>query len=158
MAKIHNDDNTKCRQDCEATGILIRHCWECKTVQTLWKNKSCGTFLKRRAYQTTWPASWETCTPVRKQQLEPVLDRWTGSKLGKQYIMQNAWLDDSSWNQDCQEKCQLPQIHRWHHPNGREWRGTKEPLEVKEKSEKAGLKLNIKKQRSQHPVASPLSK
>ena len=36
-----------------------------------------------------------------------------------EYIRQNAWLDDASWNQDCQEKYQLPQIRRWHHPNGR---------------------------------------
>ena len=27
-------------------------------------------FLKRWEYQTTWPASWETCVQVRKQQLE----------------------------------------------------------------------------------------
>ena len=34
----------------------------------------------------------------------------------------------------------------WHHPYGRKWRGTKEPFdEVKEESEKAGLKLNIQK-------------
>ena len=31
---------------------------------------------------------------------------------------------------------------RWYHSNGRKWRWTKEPLE---KSEKAGLKLNIQK-------------
>ena len=38
------------------------------------------------------------------------------------------------------------QMCRWHHPYGRKWRGTKEPLdEVKEESEKAGLKLNIQK-------------
>ena len=30
----------------------------------LWK------FWKRWAYQTTWPAYWETCMQVRKQQLE----------------------------------------------------------------------------------------
>ena len=35
---------------------------------------------------------------------------------------------------------------RWHHPYGRKWRGTKEPLmKVKEESEKVGLKLNIQK-------------
>ena len=28
------------------------------------------TFWKRWEYQTTWPASWETCIQVRKQQLE----------------------------------------------------------------------------------------
>ena len=29
-----------------------------------------GKFFKRREYQTTWPASWEICMQVRKQQLE----------------------------------------------------------------------------------------
>ena len=29
---------------------------------------NCGKFWKRREYQTTWPASWETCMQVRKQQ------------------------------------------------------------------------------------------
>ena len=38
------------------------------------------------------------------------------------------------------------QICRWHHPNGRKWGGTKEPLDNhQEESEKAGLKLNIQK-------------
>ena len=37
-------------------------------------------------------------------------------------------------------------ICRWYHSNGRQWRGTKEPLvKVKEESEKADLKLNIQK-------------
>ena len=31
---------------------------------------NCGKFFKRWEYQTTWPASWETCMQVRKQQLE----------------------------------------------------------------------------------------
>ena len=30
------------------------------------------------------PASWETCMQVRKQQLEPDMEQWTGSKLGKE--------------------------------------------------------------------------
>ena len=35
---------------------------------------------------------------------------------------------------------------KWHHPYGRKWRRTKEPLdENKEESEKVGLKHNIKK-------------
>ena len=37
---------------------------------TVWITINCGKFLKRWEYQTTWPASWETCTQVRKQQLE----------------------------------------------------------------------------------------
>ena len=41
----------------------------------------------------------------------------------------------TSWNKDCQEKYQKPQICRWHHPYGREWRGTKEPLDESERGE-----------------------
>ena len=44
------------------------------------KNTYCGKFWKRWEYQTTWPASWETCMQVRKQQLELDLDQQTGSK------------------------------------------------------------------------------
>ena len=29
---------------------------------------------------------WETCMQVEKQQLEPDMKQWTGSKLGKEYI------------------------------------------------------------------------
>ena len=31
---------------------------------------NCGKFWKRWEYQTTWPASWETCIQVRKQELQ----------------------------------------------------------------------------------------
>ena len=52
----------------------------------------------------------------------------------------------TSWNQDCWEKYQSPQICRWHHPYGRKWRGTKKPLDESERGEwKSGLKLNIQK-------------
>ena len=35
---------------------------------------------------------------------------------------------------------------RWHHPYGRKWRGTKEPLDESERGKwKVGLKLNIQK-------------
>ena len=40
----------------------------------LWK------ILKEMGYQTTWPASWETYTQVRKQQLELDIEQQTGSK------------------------------------------------------------------------------
>ena len=38
---------------------------------TVWITINCGKFLKRWEYQTTWPASWEICIPVKKQHLEP---------------------------------------------------------------------------------------
>ena len=31
---------------------------------------NCGKFWKRWEYQAIWPASWETCMQIRKQQLE----------------------------------------------------------------------------------------
>ena len=43
-------------------------------------HNNCGKFLKRQEYQTTWPASWETCMQVKKQQLELDMEQQTGSK------------------------------------------------------------------------------
>ena len=37
---------------------------------TVWITINCGKLFKRWEYQTTWPASWEICMQVRKQQLE----------------------------------------------------------------------------------------
>ena len=52
--------------------------------------------------------------------------------------MQSTSCEISSWIQDIK-------ICRWFHSNGKNWRGTKEPLmRVKEGSEKPGLNLNIK--------------
>ena len=41
---------------------------------------NCGKFWKRFEYQTTWPASWEICMQVKKQQLELDMEQQTGSK------------------------------------------------------------------------------
>ena len=46
---------------------------------------NCGKF-KRWEYQTTWPACWETCMQVRKQQLELDMEQQTGSKQEKEYV------------------------------------------------------------------------
>ena len=90
---------------------------------TVWIKTNCGKFLKRWEYQITLPSSWETCMQVKKQQLEPDMEQWTGSKLGKEYV-KAAWYHPDyltymqstsceipswmklSWNQDCQEKYQ----------------------------------------------------
>ena len=48
--------------------------------------KQTGKFLKRWEYQVTLPAFCEACVQVKKQQLEPDMEQWTGSKLGKEYI------------------------------------------------------------------------
>ena len=49
---------------------------------TVWITTSCGKFLKKEEYQSTLPASQETCMQVKKQDmLEPDMEQWTGSKL-----------------------------------------------------------------------------
>ena len=53
---------------------------------TVWITTNCGKFWKRWEYQTTWPASWEVCMQVRKQQFELDMEQQTGSKFGKEYI------------------------------------------------------------------------
>ena len=89
---------------------------------TVWiTHRNCGKFWKRWAYQTTWPASWEICMQVKKQQLELDMEQQTGSKLGKEYIKavychpayltythhEKHWAGRStSWNQDFREKYQ----------------------------------------------------
>ena len=90
------------------------------------------------------------------------MEQWIASKFGKEYIkavychpayltyMQSTSWETlgwrkHSWNQDCQEEYQQPQICRWCYLYGRKWR-TKEPLDESERqSEKVGLKLNIQK-------------
>ena len=47
--------------------------FDCVDHNKLW-------FFKRWEYQTTWPASWEICMQVRKQQLELDMEQQTGSK------------------------------------------------------------------------------
>ena len=47
--------------------------FDCVDHNKLWK-------ILRWTYQTTRPASWETCMKVRKQQLELDMEQQTGSK------------------------------------------------------------------------------
>ena len=52
--------------------------FDCVDHNKLWKILKENGIL-RWEHQTTWPAFWETCTQVRKQQLELDLKK-TGSK------------------------------------------------------------------------------
>ena len=52
--------------------------FDCVDHSKLWK------ILQEVEYQTTWPASWEICMQVKKQQLELDMEQQTGSKLGKE--------------------------------------------------------------------------
>ena len=53
---------------------------------TVWMTTNYGKLFKRWEYQTIWPASWETCMQLRKQQLELDMEQQIGSKSGKEYI------------------------------------------------------------------------
>ena len=84
---------------------------------TMWITTNCGKFLKRWEYQTTWPASWEICMQVRKQQLELDMEQKVPNRersLSRLYIVtllielicrvhhekhSVGW--STSWNQDC---------------------------------------------------------
>ena len=48
--------------------------FDCVDQNKLWK------FWKRWEFQTTWPASWETCMHVRRQQLELGMEQQTAFK------------------------------------------------------------------------------
>ena len=79
---------------------------------TVWITTNFGKFFKRWEYQTTLPASWETCMQVKKQQLElDITMDWfqTGKavhqgcilspylfNLYAEYIMWNA-VQSTSW-------------------------------------------------------------
>ena len=54
--------------------------FDCVDQNKLWK------ILKEMGIPDHWPASWETCMQVRKEQLELDMEQQTGSKLGKEYV------------------------------------------------------------------------
>ena len=73
----------------------------------VWITENCGKFLKRWGYQTILPISWETCTWVKKQQLELDMEHRLFQNCERRtsrlyivtlliyYIIQNAWMDES---------------------------------------------------------------
>ena len=87
----------------------------------------CGKFLKRWERETTLSTSWETCTVVKRQQLELDMEQQAGSKLGKEYVKaeychpdystymqstsEKCWTGwSTSWNQDCKEKYYINKV------------------------------------------------
>ena len=119
---------------------------------TVWFTTNCEKFWKRWEYWTTWPASWEICMQVKKQHLELDIEQETGSKSGKEYVKavycdpayltytQSTLWEMLGWmkhklDSRLPREILIPQICRWHHPYGRKWRRTKEPLDESERGE-----------------------
>ena len=128
-----------------------------------WTTTNCGKFLKRWEYQATWPASWEVCMQVKKQQLELDMEQQTGSKLGKEYVkavfchpayltyVQSTSWEILDWMKHKLESRLLGEISitsdmQMTPPLRQKAEELKTLLmKVKEDSEKVGLMLNIQK-------------
>ena len=61
---------------------------------SVWITTNCGKFWKRWEYQTTWPASWEICMQVKKQQLELHMEQ---QSMGLQGVGHN-WVTELNWS------------------------------------------------------------
>ena len=64
---------------------MPKHLWIIYECQNVCGSLQTGKFFKRWEYQITWPASWEICMQVSKEQLELDMEQQTGSKSGKEY-------------------------------------------------------------------------
>ena len=136
----------------------IYFCFIDYTKAFVWITTSCAKFLKKSKYQATLLAAWEIqiaweiCMQVKRQQWEPYMEQWTGSKLRKEYVKAVychpaylAYVHSTScemlgWMKHKLKsrlwgKYQYPQIFRWYHPNGIKQRRTKEPLDESERGE-----------------------
>ena len=119
-------------------------------------------------YQTTWPASWEICMYVKKQQLELDMEQHTVSKSGKDYVKAvycHPYLTSINlfnfyaeyvWNaglDEAQAGIKIPgrNINNLRYADDTTLMSESEEelksllMKVKEDSEKVGLKLNIQK-------------
>ena len=132
----------------------------------LWK------IVKEKGIPDTFPASWETCMQVKKQQLELDVEHLTGSKLEKEYIkavychpayltyMQSTLCKMPDWvNPKLESRLQgeilttLDPDCRWYNQNRENEDKLKSLLmKMKEEREKLAWNLTFKKLRSWHLV------
>ena len=111
--------------------------------------------------QTTWPAAWEICMQVRKQQLELEMGQQTGYKSGKKNIKALichpaylSYMQSTSWEildwmkHELEWRFPGENINNLRYANDTIFMEEREELKillmkVKVESEKAGLKHNI---------------
>ena len=127
----------------------------------VWITINCGKFWKRWEYQTTWPAWWEICMQVRKQQNwtwnNRLVPNWKRS-TSKLYIVtlliylicrvhhEKRWAEGSTAGINIA----LGNINNLRYADDTTLMAESEELKnllikVKEESKKVGLKLNIQK-------------
>ena len=117
---------------------LCQSLWLCRSQQTV-ENSS-------RDEEFTLPASWDICMQVKKQQLEPDMKQWTGSKSGKEYVrgvychpdyltyMQSTPCKMPGWlkhklGSRLPGEISITSDMQMIPPCGRKWRQTKGPLD-----------------------------
>ena len=134
-------------------------CWVCKVLNDTWKGWQ-NMFAKTALFvpSSNWlmlpehlPCLLRNLYAGQEATVRTLHGTTDGFKIGKgvrqgcillpcltytqssSYEVSHGWI--TSWNQDCQEKKQQPQICRWYHSNGRMQRWTKEPLDEGEREE-----------------------
>ena len=131
---------------------------------TVWITIHYGKFWNRWEYQATWPASWEICMQIKKQQLELNMEQQTGSKSGKEYIkpiyrhpvyltyMQSTSCAMLGWmKHKLESRFAGRNINNLRYADDTTLMAESEEelksilMKVKEESEKVGLKLKIQK-------------
>ena len=74
---------------------------------TVYITTNCRKFLKRWQFQSTLLSPWETCMQVKKQQLKPDMEQWTGYKLGKEYT-KAAYFHSAYLTYKQSTSCEMP--------------------------------------------------
>ena len=82
IAKIHSiiKKAREFQKNIYSALLTMPKAFDCVDHNKLWK------ILKEMGIPDHLPASWEICMQVKKQQLEPDVKQWTGSKSRKDYI------------------------------------------------------------------------
>ena len=131
---------------------------------TMWITTNCGKFWKRWEYQATWPASWEICIAGQEASVRTKHGTTEWFQIGKgvhwgcilspclfnlnaEYIMRNAGLEEAQAG----IKIAGRNINNLRYADDTILMAESEEelksllMKIKEESEKAGLKLNIRK-------------
>ena len=109
-----------------------------------WITTNCGKFLKIWEYQTTFTCLLRNLYAGQEATVRTGHGTTDWFLIGKGVLLFNLYAEYIMWNARLDEaqagiKIARRNINhlkcRWHHPNGRKWRETKEPLDEGERGE-----------------------